>query len=123
MKALTPLRCPKSPRKPRHRNLSASSCIRQSTAKTCLLEFSISSLFVDFFDCILAESKSFFSPLSPMSGRSEMKRSVCSSRGAFRFAGVIFAVVGAILAIFWPRIFEHILAGVGHGFASQSRRF
>lgn len=61
-----------------------------------------------------AESKSFcdFFSFSWMDSR-EMKRKVCTSRMLFRSAGIVLVGLGSILAVFWPQIFERILAGVG----------
>lgn len=43
-----------------------------------------------------------------------MKRYVCTASLMLRSAGVVLIAFGAVLAVFWPQIFDHILAGVGH---------
>lgn len=43
----------------------------------------------------------------------KMKRIVCTPLLAFRSVGIILAIGGAFLAIFWPQLFEHLLAKVG----------
>lgn len=41
-----------------------------------------------------------------------MKRNVCTSRVALKSAAIFLVGLGAVLAIFWPQIFERILNGV-----------
>lgn len=52
----------------------------------------------------------------------KMKRNVCTASLVARSAGIVLIALGAILAFLWPQIFEHILAGVGHGFLTKERR-
>lgn len=51
-----------------------------------------------------------------------MKRNVCTASLFLRSAGVVLIAFGGVLAIFWPQIFEHILAGVGHD-SNNKKRF
>lgn len=45
-----------------------------------------------------------------------MKRNVCTASLLLRSAGVVLIAFGAVLSVFWPQIFDQILAGVGHGY-------
>lgn len=49
----------------------------------------------------------------------KMKRGVCTPQTVLRSVGILLIVLGAVLAIFWPHIFDRLLARVGHGLAQR----
>lgn len=78
------------------------------------------SLFADFLSIAhLDESKSFF--IFSWIGSCEMKQNVCTPFLAFKSAGITLIVLGAFLAIFWPNIFEYLLARVGHDLITHTK--